>query len=96
MVIALAAEHQGDAAKAREHCHAALYLDPSFALARLHIGRIERREGKLADGRRELRQALELLAHEKEPRIALFGGGFSRDGLVALCKSELTLAEKAR
>lgn len=96
MVIALAAEHQGDAAKAREHCHAALYLDPSFALARLHIGRIERREGKLVDARRELRQALELLAHEKEPRIALFGGGFSRDGLVALCKSELTLAEKAR
>lgn len=96
MVMALAAEHQRDPVKAREHGHAALYLDPSFALARLNVGRIERREGRIADARRELRQALELLAHEKEPRIALFGGGFSRDGLVALCRSELALAEKAR
>ena len=95
MVVALAAEHRADQAKAREHHHAALYLDPAFALARLHLGRIDRREGRLADARRELRQALELLGHESEARLVLFGGGFSRDGLVALCRSELGLVEKA-
>ena len=95
MVVALAAEHRADNAKARAHHHSALYLDPAFALARLHLGRIDRREGKLVDARRELRQALELLGHESEVRLVLFGGGFSREGLVALCKSELTLVEKA-
>jgi len=38
---------------------------------------------------RELGQALILLAREDSSRILLFGGGFSRDALVELCRREI-------
>ena len=46
VVLALVAEHRGDRREAIEHHRAALYLDPDFALAHLHLGRIQRREGR--------------------------------------------------
>lgn len=89
VVLALVAEHRGDRRGAIEHHRAALYLDPEFALAHLHLGRIQRREGRLDEARHALGQALELLVREETSRLLLFGGGFSRAGLVALCRTEL-------
>lgn len=89
VVLALVAEHRGDRRGAIEHHRAALYLDPDFALAHLHLGRIQRREGRFDEARHELGQALELLVREETSRLLLFGGGFSRAGLVALCRTEL-------
>jgi len=89
IVLALIAEHRGDRARAIEHHRAAVYLDPDVAVSHLHLGRIQRQEGRIAEARHELGQALELLRREPSSRLVLFGGGFGRDGLVALCRAEL-------
>jgi chemotaxis protein methyltransferase CheR len=55
----------------------------------LHLGRLHRRTGELDAARDALRQALHLLERDDAHRLALFGGGFRRDALVALCRREL-------
>jgi chemotaxis protein methyltransferase CheR len=67
----------------------ALYLDPGFAMPRLHLGLLSRRSGDRDAARRELEQALDLLQREDPSRLLLFGGGFGRGALVALCRAEL-------
>ena len=88
-VLGLAAESRGDRPGAIDRHRAVLYLEPDFALAHLQLGRLERREGDRDRARRDLRHALELLTHEKAARLALFGGGFDREGLIALGRAEL-------
>ncbi|MEI9986940.1 MAG: hypothetical protein WDN69_29530 [Aliidongia sp.] len=89
-ILALCLENLGDRAGAAEHDRVAVYLDPGFAMPRLHLGLLSRRAGDLATGRRELAQALILLAREDASRLLLFGGGFHRDALIALCSSALS------
>jgi chemotaxis protein methyltransferase CheR len=62
-------------------------LDPTFAMPRLHLGFLARRAGDKRAALRELKHALILLNREETSRILLFGGGFSREALVALCDS---------
>ena len=90
-VLALCREHSGDGAAAAEHDRVAAYLDPGFAMPRLHLGLMARRVGDREAARRELTQALFLLEREDAARLLLFGGGFNRDALVALC--DLALRE---
>jgi chemotaxis protein methyltransferase CheR len=92
-VMALCRDHAGDRAAAADHDEVAVYLDPSFAMPRLHLGLLARRAGDFATARRELAQALLLLQREDASRLLLFGGGFHREALVRLCRTELTLAE---
>lgn len=87
-VMALCREHAADAAGAIEHDLTAVYLDASFAMPHLHLGLMARRTGDEATARHELSQALALLAREDPSRLLLFGGGFSRDALILLCRSE--------
>jgi chemotaxis protein methyltransferase CheR len=91
-LTALCREHAGDSASAIEHGQAAIYLDPSFAMPHLHLGIMARRSGDAATAQRELGQALILLAGEDASRLLLFGGGFSRDTLRQLCRTELRAA----
>ncbi len=86
---ALCRERSGDAQSAIEHAQIACYLDPVFAMPHLHLGLMARRAGDRATAQRELSQAAALLQREDPSRLLLFGGGFHRDGLVALCLSEL-------
>ncbi len=88
-VLALCREGEGDRRGAAEHDQVAAYLDPAFAMPHLHLGRLMRREGDRKGARRELRLALALLQREDASRLLLFGGGFSRNALVALCRGEL-------
>jgi chemotaxis protein methyltransferase CheR len=88
-VIALCREGTGDLMGAIEHDQIANYLDPGFAMPRLHRGLLARRAGDHATARDELGQALALLGREDASRLLLFGGGFARDALVALCRAEL-------
>ncbi|WP_238013180.1 CheR family methyltransferase [Dactylosporangium sp. AC04546] len=67
----------------------AALLDPAFALPRLRLGLLARRLGDRPTAERELDRAIELLAREHDERIALFGGGFGRTVLIALCRAEL-------
>jgi chemotaxis protein methyltransferase CheR len=88
-LMALCREHAGDRGAALDHDQAAMYLDAGFAMPHLHLGLLARRSGDRDQARAELERALTLLAREDAARILLFGGGFSREALVALCRSEL-------
>ncbi len=86
-LMALCEEQSGDLVAAREHDQAALYLDPVFAMPHLHLGLLAKRAGDGATAARELGDALTLLAREDASRILLFGGGFTREALVGLCRA---------
>jgi chemotaxis protein methyltransferase CheR len=88
-LVALCREDAGDRRGAIEHDQVATYLDPGFAMPRLHLGLLARRAGDHATARHELGQAFALLQREDASRLLLFGGGFARDALVALCRAEL-------
>jgi len=89
-VTAMCCEQSGDPVGAVDHSRAAAYLDFTFAMPHLQLGKLARRVGDLATARRELKLALDLLAEEDAARILLFGGGFGRDALLQLCRGELT------
>jgi chemotaxis protein methyltransferase CheR len=88
-LLALCREGLGDRAGAVEHDQVAVYLDPGFAMPHLHLGILARRVGEKATARRELARALALLAGEDSARLLLFGAGFSREALGALCRAEI-------
>jgi chemotaxis protein methyltransferase CheR len=88
-LAALCREHAGDQTGAREHDQAAAYVDPGFAMPRLHLGLLAKRAGDLETARREFGQAEILLQREEASRILFFGGGFRREGLLQLCRAEL-------
>ena len=91
-LMALCSEHAGDENGAIEHGLTAIYLDPGFAMPHLHLGILAQRSADAATAQRELGQVLILLASEDASRILLFGGGFSRDALLQLCRSQLHAA----
>jgi chemotaxis protein methyltransferase CheR len=88
-VLALCREHAGQLERACEHDRVATYLDPDFAMPRLHLGLIAGRCGDRDTACRELQQALVLLKREDPSRLLLFGGGFNREALMTLCESAL-------
>jgi chemotaxis protein methyltransferase CheR len=71
------------------HDQVAIYLDPDFAMPHLHLGLLARRAGDRAAAQKALGLALLLLKREDGARVLLFGGGFSRETLVGLCRTEL-------
>jgi chemotaxis protein methyltransferase CheR len=89
-LLALCRESAGDQEGACHQDQIAAYLDPTFAMPRLHLGLLARRGGDSRAARRELEQALSLLSREDTSRVLLFGGGFTREALVKLCKAELS------
>jgi chemotaxis protein methyltransferase CheR len=88
-LTALCREDAGDRSAAAEHDRIAAYLDPTFAMPRLHLGLLARRAGDQPTARRELGEAMTLLEREDPSRLLLYGGGFGRPGLAALCRAEL-------
>jgi chemotaxis protein methyltransferase CheR len=88
-LTALCREDAGDPRGAADHAQVATYLDPAFAMPRLHLGLLARRAGDHDAARRELKEALGLLQREDPSRLLLFAGGFSREALITLCRSEL-------
>jgi chemotaxis protein methyltransferase CheR len=88
-LMALCRADAGDRLGAGNHDQIAAYLDPTFAMPRLHLGLLARRGGDPATARLEFGEALLLLAREDASRLLLFGGGFSREALVTLCRAEL-------
>jgi chemotaxis protein methyltransferase CheR len=55
----------------------------------VHLGVLRRRAQDHQKARREIDEAMILLQREDPSRLLLFGGGFSREALVALCQAEL-------
>lgn len=88
-LTALCRERAGDPSGAIEHDRAAIYLDATFAMPHLHLGRLAKRSADLITARRELECACLLLLREDASRLLLFGGGFNREALVAFSRAEL-------
>jgi len=88
-VLALCREEAGDRQGAVNHDQMAVYLDRAFAMPRLHLGMLARKQGDRQMAHREFEQALILLQREDASRLLLFGGGFGREALLALCRAEL-------
>jgi chemotaxis protein methyltransferase CheR len=88
-LLALCRERAGNAKGARLHDQYAIYLDPGFAMPRLHLGLLSQRAGDVSLARRELAQAHILMASESASRLLLFGDGFERDALLRLCQNGL-------
>lgn len=84
-LLALCREQRGDRAGAAELDRTAAHLDPSFAMPQLHLALLARGAGDRRGEQRALRAARDLLAREDTARLAVFGGGFSREALLALC-----------
>lgn len=81
----LCREQQGDLDAAEEHLGMATFLDPAFPMAHLHRGLIARRRKDLAAARTAFQHALRGIDSVDDERLALFGGGFSREGLRQIC-----------
>jgi chemotaxis protein methyltransferase CheR len=90
-LLALCRDGAGDRHGAVDHDRLATHLDAGFVMPRIHLGVLARRAGDLDVARVELAHAIDLIAAEDPARILLFGGGFSREVLVELCRSELRL-----
>lgn len=90
-VLALCNAGAGRRDRSVHHDRVAVYLDPGFAMPRLHLGLMLRREGDRKAARVELGHAHSLLEREDAARLLMFGGGFSRNALLALCSTELEL-----
>lgn len=94
-VLALCRAHRGDDAGSLALALEAAETDRrGFALARLHAGMTAARRGDRDRARRELRRACELIGREDDLRLALFGGGFSRGDLAAMCRARLGALER--
>ncbi|HVZ35290.1 MAG TPA: hypothetical protein VG963_22845, partial [Polyangiaceae bacterium] len=89
-VLALCRENAGDQPAAIDRHRRAVYLAPGFSLPRMRLGLLARRNGDREGARRELGQALHLLAAEDAALLRLFGGGFGREALMAMCRAELS------
>ncbi|WP_250035178.1 CheR family methyltransferase [Paractinoplanes maris] len=88
-LLGLCLEDGSAVAEAIGQYRLAAYLDPGFALPRMRLGQLARRQGDDRAAAGELERALELLAREDDERITLFGGGFGRIALTVQCRSEL-------
>lgn len=88
-LLAVCREHAGQTDAAMRAAETAAYLDPSFAMPHLLLGRIARRRRDAERARRAFTQAIALLAREDELRVLLFGGGFGREALAHVCRAEL-------
>lgn len=87
--LTLCHEFAAEWPEATHHAHRAAYLDPTFAMPRLHLGIASRRKGEGLAARRELLQARALLRVEPAERLLWFGGGCSRATLLQECEREL-------
>jgi chemotaxis protein methyltransferase CheR len=94
-LLALCRESVGDRAGAKEQDLLATEADPSFSLPCLHLGLLARRAGDVGVARRRFGQAMTLLERDETSRLRLFGGGFTRDALLGLCRAELLACERA-
>jgi len=95
-ILALCAERRGAVAEALRHDETAAYLDPGFAMPHVHRGMMLRRANHIAEARNALAKASALLETEDVARLILFGGGFDREALRALCRAELAAMEVRR
>lgn len=87
-LLGLCREHARDSARAADHYREAVRIDPAFAMAHVRAGLLARSTGDHLGARLELRQARARLDAASAEHLLLFGGGFSREVLQGLCRTD--------
>lgn len=85
-LLALGEERAGRRASAEEHGRRAVYLEPRFALAHLHLALMALEAADHERARRGLRRAAQLLEQGQRGPVS---ADFDDQALIALCRSEL-------
>jgi chemotaxis protein methyltransferase CheR len=88
VLLAMCREEEQDLPAAVDHCRTAITFDPEFAMPHVHLGRLARRMGDPGTARRQYARSAQLLPAETGRRILLFGGGFNREALISLCRTQ--------
>lgn len=88
VLLAMCREGEQDLPAAVDHCRTAITFDPEFAMPHVHLGRLARRMGDRGTARKQYAQSARLLPAETGRRILLFGGGFDREALISLCRTQ--------
>ena len=88
VLLAMCREGEQDLSAAVDHCRTAITFDPEFAMPHVHLGRLARRMGDRGTSRKQYAQSARLLPTETGRRILLFGGGFDREALISLCRTQ--------
>ncbi|HEY4080028.1 MAG TPA: CheR family methyltransferase [Burkholderiaceae bacterium] len=86
---ALGHEMRGELAEAEQGYRHAARLDPEFAMPHLRLALMARRQQDSATAQHEMRRAHELLTHEDERRLLIFGDGCDRRELLEHCRGEM-------
>jgi chemotaxis protein methyltransferase CheR len=87
-VLATCRESEKDLDAAIMHCRTAIAIAAGFAMAHLQLGRLSQRLGEQHTAQREYTESARLLRFETDYRIMLFGGGFDREALISLCRTQ--------
>lgn len=88
VLLAMCREGEQDLTGAVAHCRTAITFDPDFAMPHVHLGRLAGRMGDRGTARRQYATSARLLPAETGRRILIFGGGFDREALISLCRSQ--------
>lgn len=94
-VLGLCLEGVGDRPGALALYREAARLDTSFAMPVLRAGLLVREASGPDAAASDLDRAAGLLREEDPDRLLLFGGGFSRQALIALCAGPSAIAKRA-
>jgi chemotaxis protein methyltransferase CheR len=92
VLLAMCREGEQDLPAAADHYRTAISFDPEFAMPHVHLGRLARRMGDRGTAHRQYAQSERLLPTETVRRILLFGGGFDREALISLCRTQSAAA----
>lgn len=96
VLLAMCREGEQNLSAAVDHCQTAITFDPDFAMPHVHLGRLARRMGDRGTARQQYAQSTRLLPAETGHRILLFGGGFDREALISLCRTQSAAVGEAR
>jgi chemotaxis protein methyltransferase CheR len=88
-LLSMCREAEGDRSSAAAAARTAIRHDSTFLMARVHLGLLARQLGRTDEARRHLLYAVDHLPTISDRQLMLFGGGFSRDALVRMCRTQL-------
>lgn len=92
-LLALIREAAGDPLGAAHFADLACAADPSFAMAHLLAAQIARRARDELATRAAFQRARDAFARDSDERLALHGGGLTREQLIAVCTGGLAIAD---
>jgi chemotaxis protein methyltransferase CheR len=89
-LLALCREQSDDAIVAADLYRSSASHDAAFAMPHVRLALLARRSRQVLEAVRSFGSALALIDREDDINLALFAGGFSRQAIADLCRSQMT------